>query len=69
MEEMDFNPQEFLLGNAFKVALKAQEQLDTAQNLSSQDLVNLSQVFKNVMETLVYTEPQEEFEEPVEEDF
>jgi phosphotransferase system IIA component len=69
MEEMDFNPQEFLLGNAFKVALKAQEQLDTAQNLSSQDLANLSQVFKNVMETLVYTEPQEEFEEPVEEDF
>jgi len=69
MEEMDFNPQEFLLGNAFKVALKAQEQLDTAQNLSSQDLANLSQVFKNVMETLVYTEPQEEFEEPAEEDF
>jgi len=69
MEEMDFNPQEFLLGNAFKVALKAQELLDSAGALTSVDLVNLSQVFKNVMETLVYTEPQEEFEEPVEEDF
>jgi hypothetical protein len=69
MEEMDFDPQEFLLGNAFKVALKAQELLDNAESLSSKDLVNLSLVFKNVMETLVYTEPQEEFDEPVEEDF
>lgn len=48
--EMDFT--DFVFEGAVKIAVKVREVLDSDQELSSQDLMNLSSTLLNVMDLL-----------------
>ena len=49
-EEMNFS--DFLFDTAANLAVKAKEMLDQSENLTSQDLLNLSGVLLNVLEIM-----------------
>ena len=49
-EEMNFS--DFLFDAAANLAVKAKEMLDQSENLTSQDLLNISGVLLNVLEIM-----------------